>query len=95
MSTPLTLYFSIPDSITDLRRLLRDEKRKADKYGDDFLYPEIFEINNIKVKWDEPKDHSISPPPKMAKKDSLAVSKKYKFCYNKLLKQIDIKVFHD
>jgi hypothetical protein len=42
------------------------ERRKAESLGDKFQYPDIFEINNIKVKWEDRKfsdpDLVVSPP---------------------------------
>ena len=42
------------------------ERRKAESLGDKFQYPDIFEINNIKVKWEDRKfsdpDLGVSPP---------------------------------
>jgi len=57
---------SIPDAISELRPLLMAERRKAESLGDKFQYPDIFEINNIKVKWEDRKfsdpDLVVSPP---------------------------------
>lgn len=69
------LYFSIPDCINEMRSLLRDERRRVERYGETFCYPEIFELNNIKVKWDERKvlakeQSSRSPEAKKKRKDS-------------------------
>merc|ERR1712228_555290 len=61
---------SIPDCISDLRSLLKEERRRADRYGDPFSYPEIFELNNIKVKWDERRVTAKKPidPPEPKRK---------------------------
>merc|ERR1712048_1482750 len=46
---------SIPDCIGELREILGEEKHKAERYGETFTYPEIFELNKIRIKWDERK----------------------------------------
>ena len=36
-----------------MRPLVADEKRRADKLGEEYEYPVIFELNKIRIKWEQ------------------------------------------
>ena len=42
-----------------MRPLVAEEKRRTEKLGEQYEYPIIFEMNKIRIKWEDTK-----PPPK-------------------------------
>ena len=36
-----------------MRPLVRDEKRRSEKYGEKYEFPVIFEKNKIRIKWED------------------------------------------
>ena len=36
-----------------MRPLVADEKRRAHKLGEEYEYPVIFELNKIRIKWEQ------------------------------------------
>ena len=36
-----------------MRPLVQDEKRRAEKYGEKYEYPVVFENNKIRIKWED------------------------------------------
>merc|ERR1711892_809883 len=48
-----TKQISIDECIIEMRPLVADEKRRAHKLGEEYEYPVIFELNKIRIKWEQ------------------------------------------
>ena len=47
-----------------MRPLVRDEKRRTEKYGEKYQFPKIFEKYKIRIKWEDTAiniQHKVNP----------------------------------